>query len=40
MYRRIMVAVDGNDPPSPVLEAAMEMAGRFEAKLALCLCLL
>ena len=36
MYRRIMVAIDGNDPPSPVLEAAMEMAGRFEARLALC----
>ena len=36
MYRRIMVAIDGSDLPSPVLEAAMEMAERFEAKLALC----
>ena len=36
MYQRIMAAIDDNDPPSPVLAAAMEMAIRFEAKLALC----
>ena len=36
MYQRIMVAIGSNVLTSPVLEAAIEMAGKFGARLALC----
>ena len=36
MYQRIMVAIGSNVATSPVLEAAIEMAGKFGARLALC----
>lgn len=36
MYQRIMVAIGSNVLTSPVLESAIEMAGKFGARLALC----
>ena len=36
MYQRIMVAIGSNVATSPVLEAAIEMACKFGARLALC----
>jgi nucleotide-binding universal stress UspA family protein len=36
MYQRIMAAIDSNFATSPVLEAAIQTAGKFGARLALC----
>jgi len=36
MYQRIMAAIGSNFATSPVLEAAIQMAGKFGARLALC----